>query len=125
MKSGGIVFPHVTKAVRVSGTIISRLSSLSFMVVQRQTAASICSNPLSTGQQVFTTGSPSPVWISPPRTSTHNPSFRWSTEHDGGGRVMEGIPKEEGVWLGGFSFATGGGLINGGGGCLRKNGGFV
>uniref|UniRef100_A0A6N2JYU1 Uncharacterized protein n=1 Tax=Salix viminalis TaxID=40686 RepID=A0A6N2JYU1_SALVM len=52
-----------------------RLRSLSLILVQRQTAASSSSNPLSTGQQTFSTGFPNPICTSPPSTSTQAPSF--------------------------------------------------
>ena len=69
-----------------------RLSILSFKVVHKHTAASSSTSPCSTGQHSFTTGSPSPMWISPPRRSTQAPSFRVSigqvADAGGGGQGL-------------------------------------
>ncbi|KAF8092920.1 hypothetical protein N665_0396s0009 [Sinapis alba] len=106
------------------------------MVVQRQTAASNSSNPCNTGQHTFSTGFPSPIWIKPPKTSTHAPSFNALIGHvdDGGGVVIGGRSPGGGLMIGGRSpggvviggrrpggVVTGGGLMIGG----RRPGGVV
>lgn len=125
MKSGGRFFPQEIRAWSVRGMMILRLRSLILIVVQRQTAASSSSSPPITGQQVFTTGFPTPACTNPPRTSTHNPNFSVSTGHFGeekNGLVL-------GTLLDGGGFITGGivtgGLITGGvitGGAMMTGG---
>uniref|UniRef100_A0A7N0T2L7 Uncharacterized protein n=1 Tax=Kalanchoe fedtschenkoi TaxID=63787 RepID=A0A7N0T2L7_KALFE len=59
--------------------------SLALMVVHRQTAASKSSSPLSNGQHVSVALGPIPMCMSPPKTSTHAPSFSASIGHVCGG----------------------------------------
>jgi hypothetical protein len=61
------------------------------MVVQRHTAASSSTSPSSTGQHLFTTGSPRPMCTSPPSRSTHAPSFSESAGHVGDDGVGVGL----------------------------------
>jgi hypothetical protein len=87
------------------------------MVVQRQTAASSSTSPSSTGQHLFTTGSPSPTCTSPPSRSTHAPIFRESAGHvaDEGGVGVAGGGGGHGTLLpppGGY--VPGGGMVEGG-----------
>ncbi|RCV22206.1 hypothetical protein SETIT_4G202300v2 [Setaria italica] len=97
------------------------------MVVQRHTAASSSTSPSSTGQHLFTTGSPSPTCTRPPSRSTHAPSFSESAgqvgddgvvgvEGGGGGHGVTGGPVTGGVVDGGpviGGTVTGGPVIGG------------
>lgn len=77
------------------------------MVVHKHTAASISTRPCSSGQHWFTTGSPSPMWTSPPSKSTHAPSFNVSIGHVAG-------PAGVGTWPGGHGTLEGGPTMTGG-----------
>ncbi|CAI0542764.1 unnamed protein product [Linum tenue] len=58
-----------------------KFKALIFNVVHRQAAASTSTSPASTGQHLFTTGPPSPMWTIPPSRSTQAPSFNVSMGH--------------------------------------------
>lgn len=114
------------------------------MAVQRHIAASKSASPCSNGQHLSLALSPRPMWIKPPSTSTHAPSFRASMGQVccfGGGGYLTlggGVGTTVGgggdlgfcAW-GGGGFTTGGGgggdFTTGGGGgqldCLVEGGG--
>lgn len=71
------------------------LSSLSLIVVHRQTAASSSSKPPRIGQQTFSSGFPNPTCTNPPSTSTQSPNFSASIGQVGievGGGLRPGTP---------------------------------
>lgn len=76
--------------------------------MHKHTAASISTSPDIRGQHSFAAGSPSPICTSPPRRSTHAPSFNESIGHVSGSAEGGG----QGVPLGGFT--TGGSGTTGG-----------
>lgn len=91
------------------GTYILRLRSFSFRAEHKHTAACSSTSPAISRQHLFVAGLPSPTCTSPPRTSTHAPSFSASIGHvaelgfDGGeGHGFPGFPLVGGlVVLGG------------------------
>jgi len=89
------------------------------MVVQRQTAASKSTSPARTGQHVCLALPPIPMWMRPPNTSTHAPSFRESMGHvgcaGGGYGTTGGGGGGHGVSLGGLGGVTVGGVGTTGG----------
>ncbi|WVY94364.1 hypothetical protein V8G54_033452 [Vigna mungo] len=99
------------------GIMMLMLRILALMVVQRQTAASKSTSPARTGQHVCLALLPIPMWMRPPSTSTHAPSFRESIGHvgcAGGGYGTTGVGDGggggHGVSLGGLGGVTVGGV---------------
>lgn len=84
-----------------------RFRSFSFKVVQRHTAASSSTRPCSTGQHLFTTGSPNPTCTNPFSRSTQAPSFSVSIGHVAGG-AGHGVFPPPLLGVGGFRIGTGG-----------------
>ncbi|KAL6570528.1 hypothetical protein OROGR_000078 [Orobanche gracilis] len=108
------------------------LRSLALMVVQRHSAASKSTSPLSTGQQAFFVLAPIPIRIRPPNTSTQASSLRVSIGHDGigmtsglinGESTRGGLGMVGGSGVGGLGTCVGGfGTV--GGGLGAYGGGF-
>lgn len=119
------------------GTYTLRLRSFSFRAEHKHTAASSSTSPAISRQHLLAAGLPSPTCASPPRTSTHAPSFSASIGHitelglEGGeGHGFPGFPLVGGlVVLGGRIGRTiPGGRIGGTGGLTmggRVTGGKV
>ena len=124
--AGGYLPQSLTSTCREMGTRrLMRFGALILMAVQRHIAASKSTSPWSNGQHFSLALSPRPMWIKPPRTSTHALSLRALMGQvfccfGGGGYLTFGgvggyFPTGGGVC---FSFGGGGGFTTGGGGVL-------
>ena len=110
------------------GKIRLMLRSLALIAVQRHKAASKSTRPSSSGQHSSLALLPIPMWISPPRTSTHAPNLRVSMGQVscfggvGGGFTIGGVGFTGG---GGHGVSGFGGFTTGGFGVTGGFGGFT